>query len=53
MYLRVSYVNGLLKKIHFSASVITEENYFILKADFWSLENFPHCNFFTAITCVI
>lgn len=41
------------KKFHFSASVITEENYFILKADFWSLENFFHFNFFSAIICAI
>lgn len=35
------------KKFCFSASVITEGNYFILKPDFWSLKNFPHCNFVT------
>lgn len=52
-YLRVSYVNGLLKNFYFSASVITEGNYFILKADFWSLKIFPHCNFVTDRICAI
>jgi len=48
----VSYVYELLKKIHFSASVVTEDNYFILKANLWSQENFcPQQLFYSYYLC--